>query len=288
MENPLVKVPAALPVFQHVNALRRRVEARLRSFDVMDWPGVRYGEHEHQVLRIWELNDLAPRDGWPAVLLIHGGGWVEGDLSDFESLAPAFARRGIVAAAMNYRLGPDSRWPAQLEDAHAALDRLLGAQVDPERIAVWGHSAGGHLALMLALQRPDAVRCVVALGAPTDLPLLAEHERVAPGTHGLDSVFDDAQLAAASPLSVRPAEAPPMLLIHGEADTIVPVGHARALHARWPDHSELWELPDGDHGIRWPLVGALRAKREAVGWVHTQLQPKGRGSKWKIRKKKQR
>ncbi|RME21013.1 MAG: alpha/beta fold hydrolase [Deltaproteobacteria bacterium] len=280
MQNPLVRVPAALPVLERANALRRRVEARLRSFDVMDWPGVRYGDAPEQVIRMWELNDLAPRDGWPAVLLIHGGGWVEGDLSAFESLAPRFARRGIAAAAMNYRLGPVARWPAQLKDAHAALDRLLATQVDPERIAVWGHSAGGQLALMLALQRPEDVRCVVALGAPTDLELLARH-----GTERLDLVFDDDQLAAASPLHLRPPAPPPMLLIHGEADPVVPVGHARAMHARWPQASELWELPDGDHGLRWPPVGALRLRRAAIAWVERQLAPAPRGSKWKRRKK---
>ncbi len=283
MENPLVRMPAAVPALQRANLLRRRIEARLRSFDVMDWPGVRYGDDPAQVIRMWELNDLAPRDGWPAVLLIHGGGWVEGDLADFESLAPAFARRGIVAGAMNYRLAPTNRWPAQLDDANAALDRLLGAQVDPERIAVWGHSAGGQLALLLALQRPEAVRCVVAMGAPSDLQLLARH-----GDDKLELVFDDDQLAAASPLEHRPDEPPPMLLVHGDADAVVPVGHARALQARWPEQCELWEVPDGDHGIRWPPFKALRVRRDAIDWVEKQLAPASRGSKWRRRKKKNR
>lgn len=280
MENPLVKVPAALPVLNRANQLRRRIESRLRSFDVMDWPGVRYGEHPRQVLRMWELNDLAPRDGWPAVLLIHGGGWVEGDLSDFESLAPHFARRGIVAGAMNYRLGPEHRWPAQLQDAHAALDRLLDTQVDPERIAVWGHSAGGHLALMLALQRPE-LRCCVAMGAPSDLALLARHRPPSAQDDTLELVFDPDQLGPASPLAQCPERVPPLLLVHGTADHIVPVGHARALAAQWPQHTELLELPDGDHGIRWPPISALRARRYAIEWVEEQLEPAARGSKWK-------
>lgn len=285
MQNPLIKVPVALPALLRANALRRRVQAAVGSFDVLSWPGVRYGEDPAQVMRIWELNDLGPRDGWPAVLLIHGGGWVEGDLSDFEALAPSFARRGIVAAAMNYRLGPQHRWPAALEDAHAALDRLLGAQVDPRRVAVWGHSAGGHLALMLALQRPQDLRGVVAMGAPTDLPLLGQHERPVGGGPGLQAVFDPDQLEAASPLSLRPEDPPPMLLVHGDADPVVPVGHARALHARWPDRASLIEIPDGDHGIRWPPLAAVRARRQALDWIQERLEPAGRGSKWKIRRK---
>lgn len=282
MQNPLVKVPAALPALTRANHLRRRVEARLRSFDVMSWPGVRYGEHPLQVMRLWELNDLAPRDGWPAVLLIHGGGWIEGDLADFESLGPLFARRGIVAAAMNYRLGPDHRWPAMLDDAHAALDRLRGAQIDPERVAVWGHSAGGHLALLLAMQRPQDVRCCVALGAPSELTRLHGDPR---GGATLPLVFDEDQLGPASPLAQRPARLPPTLLVHGEADAVVPIGHARALQAAWPEQCALWELPDGDHGLRWPPMPALRLRRRAVDWVQQQLAPAPRGSKWKRRKK---
>lgn len=277
MQNPLVRVPAALPALQRANALRRRVEARLRSFDVEDWPGVVYGEHPLQRIRIWALNDLAPRDGWPAVLLIHGGGWREGDLSDFESLAPAFARRGIVAAAMNYRLSPEARWPAMLEDAHAALDRLRAAQVDPARIAVWGHSAGGQLALLLGLQRPADVRCVVAMGAPSDLTVLSREDSAA------REVFTPEQRATASPLFQPCDVPPPILLVHGDADSVVPIGHARALATRWPDRVRTIELPEGDHGIRWPLPEALRARREAVRWVEEQLQPAGRGSKWRIR-----
>ena len=274
MENPLVRVPVALPVLERANALRRRFEARLRSFDVLDWRDVRYGEDESQVMELWQLDDLGPRDGWPAVLLIHGGGWVEGDLGAFASLGPAFARRGILGAAMGYRLGPAHRWPAQLDDAHAALDRLLAAQVDRERIALWGHSAGGHLALMLALQRPEDIRCVVALGAPTDLAALP----------GPPEVFDEDQLALASPIHLHPAAPPPMRLIHGSADAVVPIGHARALAAQWPEQAVLDEIPDGDHGIRWPVRAALRARRQALDWVETQLAPEARRSKWKRRR----
>lgn len=279
MDNPLVhlpeKAPAALPVLRKANALRRRVEGRLRSFDVMDWPGVRYGPGERQVMRLWELNDLAPRDGWPGVLLIHGGGWVEGDLSDFEALGPAFARRGIVAGAMNYRLAPDARWPAQLDDAEAALERLRDAQTDPRRLAVWGHSAGGHLALMLARRRPDLVCCAVAFGAPTDLVQLADH-----GVDDLGRIFDEDELDAASPISGPPPEVP-VLLVHGAADTVVPVGHARAFATSFPEQTELIEVEDGDHGLRWPPLRARRARRRALDWVGRQLAPADRGSKWR-------
>jgi len=280
-ENPLVHVPAALPVFQRANALRRQMVGRLRSWDMLRWDDVAYGQDLAQRLQIWELNDLAPRDGWPAVLLLHGGGWIEGSRRDFESMAPLLARRGILAASVDYRLAPAHRWPAQLEDVLSALQFLREQQVDLDRIALWGHSAGGHLAQMVGLLRSEQVRCVVALGAPSDLTNLE-------GPDQLDLVFGDEDLRAASPVHVECESPPPTLLVHGVADRMVDVEQSRQ-HARVrPDTVTLWEVPDGDHGLRWPLVQSLRIRRRAVDWLEEQLDLQPRGSKWRRRKKGQR
>lgn len=281
-ENPLVHVPVAWPVLQKANELRRAAVGRVRTVDMLQWDDVAYGPHPRQRMHYWELNDLCPRDGWPAVLLLHGGGWVEGHWSDFTSTGPLFARQGLLAAGVNYRLAPEARWPQQLEDVLAALEYVHGSQTDPERIALWGFSAGGHLALMAALARPELVRCVVAVGAPSDLPRLARE-----GAERLDLVFDDDQLEAASPLHADLSRAPPVLLLHGTADRVVDVGHARALAAAG-EGIELVEIPDGDHGLRWPPLRALRARRQALAWMMRQLEPPSRGSKWKRRKKKNR
>jgi acetyl esterase/lipase len=278
-DNPLVLVPGAPMVLQRANQLRRRVEGRVRSLDLTQWDGVAYGDRPEQRLHWWELNDLAPRDGWPAVLLLHGGGWREGSWTDFEALAPMFAQKGIVAAALDYRLAPKHRWPAQIDDAIGALEFLHAQQIDPTRVAVWGHSAGGQLALMAAQQRPDLVRCAVAFGAPTDL--VAQDRD---GPDDLTHVFDD--LGAASPIQHLGAEGPPLLLVHGEKDRIVSVEHARALKRLLPDRCTLWEVPDGDHGLHWPVVAGWRVRRRALRWVVEQMAPAGRGSKWKIRRKK--
>ncbi len=281
-ENPLVKVPGALPALNAVNQLRRRVEGRIRSFDVLRWAEVPYGPDPAQRLWFWQLDDLGPRDGWPAVLLVHGGGWVEGSWESFEALGPTLAHRGLMAVAMDYRLAPDHRWPAQREDMTLALDVLRHAQVDVERIALWGHSAGGHLALDAALRQPELVRCVVALGAPTDLARLEEE-----GPDELSQVFARAQLREASPLYAE-GRLPPTLLVHGERDRVVSVEQARALARRRPDQVELIEVPDGDHGLRWPILPCLAARRRAMDWMIAKLDPAPRGSKWKIRRKKKR
>ena len=279
-ENPLVRVPAALPALTKVNALRRHVVGRMRSFDLIQWDQVAYGERMAQNVHIWELNDLCPRDGWPAVLLIHGGGWREGSWEDFESLAPVLSRKGLMVAAMDYRLAPEHRWPAQLEDVLEAIDFLRGQLVDPDRIALWGHSAGGHLAMMAGLARPDWVRSVVALGAPSDLRSLDPNE--------VADVFNADDLDPASPIGVDCLEPPPMLLVHGTADKVCPVEQARNHRDARPDTVELIEVPDGDHGLRWPPIAALRARRAAERWLIDQMDMPERGSKWKRRKKKNR
>ncbi|MEC7984391.1 MAG: alpha/beta hydrolase [Myxococcota bacterium] len=260
-----------------LNQLRRNIVSKARSFDIMRWPGTPYGSHPLQTMQIDELNDLCPRDGWPTVLMIHGGGWVEGSCQDYTHLAPLFARRGIMACAMNYRLAPENRWPAQKEDVFAALDFLRSQQVDLQRLALWGDSAGAHMALHAALDYPHPIAAVVAIGTPFDLTHLP--------TSLWGEAFLESQLQAASPVYREGSKLPPTLLLHGEKDRIVPVEQSRIFAQRFPQ-STLWELEDGDHGLRWPLHRAWRLKRKAVRWLEQTLDLPKRGSKWKRRKNK--
>lgn len=281
-DQPLVRVPTAWPAVRRATALRRRVAGRLWSFDQVQWDGVRYGDDAPQALHVWEPDDLAPRDGWPALLLLHGGGWVTGSWEQFRSLGARLCRRGMVVAAADYRLAPDHAWPAQLDDVLAALDRVFAMQVDPARVALWGHSAGGHLALLAAMRRPEALCGVVAVGAPTDLEAFARES-----DEPLDAIFGAERLRAASPLH-REGRLPPTLLLHGDRDAVVSVEHARRLRAARPAEVRLIEVAGGDHGLRWPPRRAARALRQAVDQVVDWQDHAPRGSKWRRRKKKAR
>ncbi len=276
VDHPLERVGVTLPVLNKANALRRRVQGRVASFDLIQWDKVAYGERMRQHIHIWEMNDLCPRDGWPAVLLIHGGGWREGSWKDFESFGPQLSRKGMMVAAMDYRLAPEHPWPAQLEDVLAAISFLRSQLTDPDRISLWGHSAGGHLAMMAALARPEWVRSVVALGAPSVLDELHPDE--------VSDVFGDTDLSSASPASIECPDAPPMLLVHGEHDSVCSVQQSRD-HAQSRSGVELLEVAEGDHGIRWPPLASVRARRRAVAWMIDQMDLPERGSKWRRRKK---
>ena len=125
----------------------------------------------------------------PAVLYAHGGSWAYGDKSEVALLAPGLVASGYVVASLNYRLAPQYRWPAQIEDVKCAI-RFLKAKaglynLDPARIGLWGASAGGHLVSLAGLAGPEAglegkggypeqsssVQAVVDMFGPTDFTI---------------------------------------------------------------------------------------------------------------------
>jgi acetyl esterase/lipase len=215
-----------------------------------------------------ELDLVLPPSGAdrvPAVLFFHGGGWRRGSR---HSLGPAFAgadpspfeqvaQAGVAVASIDYRLSGEAVWPAQLHDAKAAV-RWLRARapelgIDPERIAAWGESAGGHLAELLGLTTDEArlegetgltgpssrVAAVVAWYAPSDVRAVATDLGADPGDPGtreaqlLGAPVPDVPEAAAqaSPVTHVSPIAPPFLLLHGGADRLVPCVQSERLHA---------------------------------------------------------
>jgi acetyl esterase/lipase len=136
----------------------------------------------------------------PAIVVIHGGGWVEGDKSSFATTKTPgnildYAKLGFVAVTINYRLSGQAPFPAAIDDCRCAV-RWLRAHaaeyhVDPSRIGAWGNSAGGHLALLLGMMPPQApdkqepyadqssqVQAVVSDSGPIDLLTQYEHKQL--------------------------------------------------------------------------------------------------------------
>ena len=276
MNNPLVKIPRLIPVAEKVNQLRRQVAADLRSFDIIRWDGTPYGLHPQQCMDISEVNDLCPRDGWPSVLCIHGGGWIEGDKSQYVALLPQFARQKIMAASMNYRLAPEVTWREQVDDVLLALDFLRAQQVDTQRIALWATSAGAHLALLVAAKRPEQIRCIVTIGAATHPPSLdVDLTREA---------FPDVHDQLCSP-HIQCVNLPNTLMLHGELDPVISLSqHTQFCQSR--STVESWILKDGDHHLRWPIVSGWRMRQRAFNWLVREMDIPKVGSKWRRRKKK--
>ena len=196
----------------------------------------------------------------PLCLWLHGGGWARGDRTAraAERLVPV-AANGVAVAAVQYRLSGQAVFPAPLDDARAAVRWLRrnasGLGLDADRVGVWGASAGGHLAALLALCPDDrdrdlgdsSVQAAVCWFPVTDLtlrdtdvpegppPSFLTGPPASPSLEarllGVESVREAAAAArAASPVTHVHAGAPPFLLVHGDRDGFVPSEHSRALH----------------------------------------------------------
>ncbi len=173
----------------------------------------------------------APVANGIGVLIIHGGGWISGDRTQLRGYGILLGRVGYTCVACEYRLAPDAKWPAQLNDVRTALGWMRAhagdLRIDADRIAVQGNSAGAHLALMLAAKEPGIAACISIYG-PTDLArrmaVVDENQPSrATSVRTLMASTDAESLAEASPTMYATASFPPTMLIHGNADEIAPV-----------------------------------------------------------------
>lgn len=223
--------------------------------------GLAYGPLARQRLDIYAPPDAARA---PVVVFFYGGNWRNGERGDYRFAGDALASRGIVAVVADYRLYPEARYPAFLQDAALVVawtQQHIGAYGgDPGRVFVAGHSAGGYIAAMLALDprwlqaagtAPGALAGWIGLAGPYDfLPIVARDIRPVfsfPGTP-----------ADSQPIRHVSATAPPGLLLTGAADTTVDpqrnsAGLAHALSAAGAC-ARLVEYPGLGHKL---LVGAL-------------------------------
>ncbi|MEN3972212.1 alpha/beta hydrolase [Sphingomicrobium sp. XHP0235] len=199
--------------------------------------GVAFGVHPRQRLDIYAPVKRGS-DPLPIVLFFYGGGWVRGHRSEFGFVGRALAARGFLAVLPDYRLAPEHRFPAYLEDGALALKWVVehAAELggDPTRIAVAGHSAGGHLAGLLALDGryveaadlpQDTIKAAALISAPTNfLPFVDPRAIAALGTHE--------PAHETQPYHFARGDAPPLLLQHGTSDIIVRARNAQQLHRK--------------------------------------------------------
>lgn len=198
---------------------------------------VAYGTAPRQQLDVW-----APRARGsaklPVVVFFYGGGWHDGDRGSYAFAGRAFANQGFVAVVPDYRLVPQVRFPLFLQDCALAVkwarDHVAEFGGDPARITLAGHSAGAYNAAMLALDGhylrdvgvdPKVVRAAALLAGPYNF---------APFDVGAAQNAFGAwpNVAQTQPISFARADAPPLLLMHGTADTTVRPHNASDLDAK--------------------------------------------------------
>lgn len=239
----------------------------------------------------------------PLVVWIHGGGWSRGDsrtsgaFANFPAVLASLAARGFVVASVNYRLSGEARFPAAIQDVKAAIGFLrrnaARYSIDPDKILLWGGSAGGQLAALAAAScghssfEPEPSTGRLPRGAATVaksaaagcvqgaviwyglFDLTSWDSANVPAYLGCRAVDCPATAALASPVTHASADDPPMLLIHGMADTTAPSAQSEAMAKRLRAEGarvETFYIPGADHG--W--MGATAAETRAASLLALQ------------------
>ena len=240
-------------------------------------------------LQFGELRLPGGKGPYPVVIVIHGGCWLsEYDLGYVSALADALTESGLATWSIEYRrIGDDGGgWPGTFHDVADAAEALIAISLehdlDLDRVAAVGHSAGGHLALWLAARkrldvedpfRGDgsiALNGIVALAAISDLAAYVAPEGCGAAVRGLlggDSNVIAERLRRSSPIAMVPLGITQILVI-GELDTIVPAsqahGYAEAA-GRMGDAVEIFQIFGAGHfELVDPMHGGFDLIRDAV------------------------
>lgn len=250
----------------------------------------------------------------PLVVYIHGGSWVAGDEDDTPDLR-YFAERGYATASVEYRLAPENPaaaeppivwdddddpravFPAQIRDVKAAI-RWLRAHsdeygLDPGRVAVWGSSAGAHLAALAGTtgdgvfdaeihpRETSVVQAVVDWYGPTNFLLIDEQLDGSGFSHdapnspesmliGGQITENEAAVRRADPITYLDPDDPPFLIMHGRRDTTVPIGQSEVLFEALRENcveASFYELHDLGHGFGFPSLAEQSPDAQTFRWT---------------------
>jgi len=248
----------------------------------------------------------------PAVLFVHGGDWMAGNLDEsgfIDHLRPALNQAGFVVAAIDYRLAPKYKAPAQAEDTACAVRYLrawansLG--IDPHHIGAWGDSAGGQLVTLVATaprstgffagpyqQQSNRLQAVVDMYGIVDLPAEFNYLRSLPGGDkvaasqivriiGSPSTTDARKaLVRLSPMTYVSPGDPPFLILQGTADNIAPPSQSEELAAKLQAAGvpvQLVLVVGGQHGLETPGESPSEPQlvNQVVAWFSGVLTSAG-------------
>lgn len=228
---------------------------------------------------------------FPAVILVHGGGWTAGHktVNFVHALFPLLDQTGMAWFTIDYRLAPKHPYPAARIDVEAAVawvkKNAKKYKVDPKKIALMGESAGGHLVNLVGAKNAAGVAAVVCFYGPIDMEIFAKKFEGKPADKNMKAFFliDEydaaakAKLREASPHTYLNKKTPPFLVIHGTEDAAVPYEQAKLHVELFRKHGipvELITVQDGIHGVmNWEKDARFHTyKQPMVDWLRRTLR----------------
>ena len=254
--------------------------------------------HERHKLDIYLPKQQGAPRPLPLIVWVHGGAWRAG--SKDKCPATRFLDQGFVVASINYRLSQHAIFPAQIIDCKAAI-RYLRANaktwhIDPDRIGVWGSSAGGHLVALLGttggvkkfnkgpnLEYSSRIQAVCDFFGPTNFakmssfPSTMDHDAAdSPESKLLGAPVQEAKEAVknADPITYVTKDDPPFLIVHGDKDPLVPINQSEILYdalTKANVKAKFRTVKGGGHGFKDPQVD-----RMVNEFFNKTLKPKSR------------
>jgi alpha-L-fucosidase 2 len=250
-------------------------------------PDIEYGKAGDVSLKMdaWIPDGKGP---FPTVILVHGGGWQGGDKQTyFRPLFDPLSRAGFAWFTVNYRLAPQYRYPAAIDDVVAAI-RFVEAhareyKVDLKRVAITGESAGGHIVSLVGARyaRELRLKVVVPFYPVNDFEAIVVGQDKTPNAVKAVSAFlgftepDEAAvrlMREASPITYIRKGMPPYLFVHGTGDALVNFRQTEAMCAKMKQAGsscEIYAVEGAGHGIgSWEKNPAwLGYKQKVPQWL---------------------
>lgn len=239
--------------------------------------GQAYGSDRRQMLDIYAPADTS-QAARPVVVFFYGGSWNSGTRAGYNFAGRALASRGFVVAVPDYRLVPEIHFPAFIEDGAAAVrwvrQNIANYGGDPDRIVLMGHSAGAHIAAMLATDPQwlegdrGFVQGLVGLAGPYDFFPFDTAASV-------EAFGDWPRSEETQPITFADGSAPPALLLTGAEDTVVKPRNSEALSTTLTDAgvgAEMVTYPGVDHidilvALSRPLRGRAPVLEDASRFI---------------------
>lgn len=208
----------------------------------------------------------------PCIIVIHGGSWAGGDQKQLPDINSYFANKGYNVAAISYRLAPENKSPAPVEDTKDALNYLIKnadrLNIDTNNFILLGRSAGGQIALVAAYSFHDPrIKGVIAYYAPADMvwgakikgnPLVLNTDKVFADYLGGSLEEVPEKYSESSAIQYVNRNSTPTLIIHGEIDAMVSFQHSVRLHAKLDEFhvkNYFLDLPSATHGCDYNING---------------------------------